>query len=848
MAPDLILQPKVSAFFLNKLASSLLGLLVLGLILSAILTGANSQGTLPIALILVVLWLGVFLLILLVILVSYVTFRKARYELYSDRIIIKSGGIWQDNQTELAVKNITHVDLELPFVEYGLFKTGNLRLRSAGTSKAEICLESLEDPQSIAEKLESLMRSNGFSLSKKSLIREDSPSALGTVVDIGNATLQLIVAVFFSFAYLPGIVGVFVNFGINPAFIVLVLALGLFGLYLIGLILKYFDIKNRLYSVYDGAIYYRKGFLTKHYAFIPLESMADSVTRQNFWQKLFGIYDILLSAKGVGTEIEFNNIAAGPAMEAAVDGAIRSLAAKVSDSVVVHTATTHKPAVPEIETDELVTKTAVAVANYSDQKSSIKKVQFGSATDQTVFSETITFQMNLIRSLSPLFISIGIGVLIVIALSIFFPPALFLLVGFFGTILSIISEAIRAFFTKYSISSQSVMEQYKFLTTNNKEFSLSKVTAVIFKQDVFDMILGTCSIRFLSIGSSTELLWRNIKKDVEFETKIKQALLLDDTAQTPLTQIAPEFTFLTALKANIIGLAILLTGLISTTSAIVFVFDYAWLAVAIWAIVIIVLSVALVYSHFYFQRMDLQVFSSFLHFASGIFLRQDYYVTHDNIRDVATVRYPLGDFGNIEFNIASELIPLSTQQQQQMAGQYGSANQSNYSKYINASKFSLNFVSGIESKQWQRLLDLIMLTKPSAQTYEAERLLAEFPEIIEYSARSNWKPDFAVMLLLCLIFPPLLLVLPFAVWAALKRRYYMEDKRIVADSGIFFNRRQSILYGKIDFIGTQQNFLQKLFKVGMLSVNTAGSSRAVMTVLNVPAYQKFYKLLQGKYR
>ena len=65
-----------------------------------------------------------------------VRYGKEKYIFTSNRIIHKSGTIFSDSETELIVRNITHVTMRLPFIENKLFSTGHVNIQSAGSGAA----------------------------------------------------------------------------------------------------------------------------------------------------------------------------------------------------------------------------------------------------------------------------------------------------------------------------------------------------------------------------------------------------------------------------------------------------------------------------------------------------------------------------------------------------------------------------------------------------------------------------------------------------------------------------------------------------------------------------------------
>jgi len=75
---------------------------------------------------------------------------------------------------------------------------------------------------------------------------------------------------------------------------------------------------------------------------------------------------------------------------------------------------------------------------------------------------------------------------------------------------------LQIFYTKYKVADNSINEQYKFLSTKNKEFNIQKITAVIMFRSLLDRIFNTCSIKFISIGSSSDITFEHINRDEQF--------------------------------------------------------------------------------------------------------------------------------------------------------------------------------------------------------------------------------------------------------------------------------------------------------------------------------------------
>ena len=78
-------------------------------------------------------------------------------------------------EKELLIKNITHINLSLPFVEHKLFQTGTVNVQAAGGSDVEVHFDSIDNPREMFELVEERMRHNGFALSSENRARHDRP-------------------------------------------------------------------------------------------------------------------------------------------------------------------------------------------------------------------------------------------------------------------------------------------------------------------------------------------------------------------------------------------------------------------------------------------------------------------------------------------------------------------------------------------------------------------------------------------------------------------------------------------------------------------------------------------------
>ncbi|MFC1769242.1 PH domain-containing protein, partial [Nanoarchaeota archaeon] len=243
----------------------------------------------------------------------YFKFKKEKYVIEKDRIVRYGGTIFSDTKTELIIKNITQVIMTLPFIENKVFKTGFVRIESAGTGVTEIVFKSVNDPDKLYQEIERIMKAGGFSLKKQKIIQQEYPKTSGVILDtlsffIGGLVIFLVIAS-----------NVSESVSVIPLWVIILVGLLFLVIYIPYTILRFLDLKLRVYRVYDDAITYSEGFLTKNFSFIPIENLADSAINQNIIARILGIYNVVLSCQGAGREINFRNMGNGIKLEENID-------------------------------------------------------------------------------------------------------------------------------------------------------------------------------------------------------------------------------------------------------------------------------------------------------------------------------------------------------------------------------------------------------------------------------------------------------------------------------------------------------------------------------------------------
>jgi len=738
----------------------------------------------------------------------FISYNKEEYIIEEQRIIIKKGGIFFDSSTELNIRNITFLDLELPFIENSIYKTGKITLTSAGTGLlSSLTLLSLSTPETLFQAIEEAMKANGFKLERKTLVMEAQPDTIGILLNILRKTGGFASFLFFAYFFINiFLISASSNF-IWPmiTFIVFVI------FYLAAVIIRFLDLKQRRYKVYEDCVHYNKGFLTKHSSFIPVENLSDSNTTQTFMQKIFGVYDIEISSKGIASEIKFKNLTQGEQIEAAID----------------NIAIEHQK---ELHSKPVQTETSTKSTINLDEKQ-WQTTEFTSELKMNPVVALLQFFISLIAS--------SFIVIIIIFTSASSGPevlANILFYGFFlgiGYIFGTISKILQIFYTKYRVAENSIKEQYKFLSTKNKEFNIQKITAVIMFRTLLDRIFNTCSIKFISIGSSSDITFEHVNRDEQFLEQLTLKFGFD-TKDTPQQEIKAHFSVTKMLLKELAGYLILgfvltigLLGLLLLSqyiSELDVLSILPYLAIMIGLVFTLFLIRAL-YGHFYHKQTRLKLYSDKLVLEQGLINLSRTLARYDNIKDMKATKWPYTQSGTLQINIAGDQIPQNNKRNNQN-------NTDSTSVRSFSNKLMIDYLDNVHEK----LNEL--------EEYFQSNKVTPVDIAVSKPALGN---DLFLLFLLSLLIWPLFLLIPFSLIELLRRKYIVQEHRVMERRGILNISITSILFEKIDNINRTQGPINKLFGNGSITLETAGSLTPELILSNVKDYSHLYELIREKY-
>jgi uncharacterized membrane protein YdbT with pleckstrin-like domain len=726
-------------------------------------------------------WIGLAVFlggVLLSFVASLASFRKERYQIQESRMICHRGGLVSDETNELEIRNITHVKLTLPWLRHKFFGVGDVIVQTSGNAKP-VVLHLIADPEALYAELRERMRRNGYDLTQQQLLHEERPALIGI---LGECLRLILGTVVTCAVILLRIFGITTNLKSTTLDHTVLLILAVIGTaVLIFVILRFLDLRRRTYRVYNDVVVYEEGFLTCHYAFIPYENIADSSTKRSFFDQLLGLFDVQISCQGSSSEIKFRRLRNGVALSAVIDHLVVLARQKQK---------------PELRSKVVDLATA---ANDRPRRHEPAATPVGEA----VVGE---FRMHAGRTIVPLLL-------------------LFPLLPIW--IVVMVQGVIRLLSTQYSLRPGSLRHSTRFLTVVDREFTYDKITGLVIKQNPWDKLFGTLSLKFWSIGSGKPLEFTHISAShINLPALMRQVGIPEASADPYLASAV--FRISTWLRAHlnlIPWLLLFVAGVVYMAIKFDPSFYYVLTAPALLGLL------GLVWSQLYYSRQQLRFHDHHIEAEQGIFIRRRYFIRYSNVKRTRVTRYPGGAEGKLEVYAAAE------EEVQQTIQQHG--NQKGTLKHC-------SFISGFLPAAFEQglLLDDILCGRVHAA---ANAVAAERQALLLESTRSVGTA-LTRLVLLSIVLLPLLVLLPITLPIMLVRvkrwRYRIESARIVRSWGVFYRSETSILLDRVDRLQQSQGPLNKLFRNGNVSITTAGCSKPDLDLTDSPDYQKLYEIIR----
>lgn len=803
------LKPDIKAFllygFIRSFFSSvvLFGILFIGAKLLIVSMGKDIPEARSLGISASYLWVILSLAAPFIYVSLSIQYNKEKYFFHEDKLFHKGGGIFNDFERELCVKNITHVTMMLPFIENTLFETGYIRVESAGALTTEIFLRSVANPKQLYENVITLMKKNGFKLKREKLIEQERPRPLAVFFEVFGVFVGVILfIVWISFVMMDG-------FKIDIDKLVAEhgpLLFGGLGLILLGVLtfcfFHFLDLKKRIYDLFDDTIAYTEGFLNKNYSFIPIENLADSSVTQSIPSRIFGLYDVKISCQGSRQEILFKNMENGETLSKNIDELISKTKIFIKEEV--------KPVIPAVNYGAPVVKPA------------IYKVE----PDREYKDE---FRMEKLRTWMP---AIILSPLLVVIL-----PA-----GIIAAISNVIAVACNVF----KVKADTIEHTFSFLSKKTKEFFLDKVTGIIFKENFVDKWCKTCSILFWSIGSGENITFSNIKKTEQLREKIlaKKGI----RKQNVLYTLNSAYDVSSMIKGNLYTYLIFVL-LISPC----FIFSpfYGFLSLAILFIGCII---TFIYRTIYYKNSRITFYEDYVHFTRGLFFIEDYFVYYDDIKDISTTKFPLSNRGNVRFNVAGETIIKTRNGERIVSHSFTIRFVDDISvldeliDMIFYQRPSVEKIIEIRKGLKDSSLKPEYSTKPCLSNY----LLFVLPGVIIIDvvtiAAINWGILKRSSLTTYLLLLSGVIILCAVIITIKAISYNIQSYRVYERSGVIFKKQTSITFNKMDFINFTQGPINKIFGNGNITINTTGSSKPELIIRNIKDFKKFYEIVKERYK
>lgn len=833
MQPDLIIKPVFAPFVIKPAVQFALTLVLCAAIAIELASINEVSGLMLPAILAILLFLSVGIHLAML----FVRFQKTSYSFYPDRIILQTGGLFDDRTVELQLKNITHVSTTIPFLENKFFSTGNVYIQAAGASGTEISMISIANPMSFYKEVAARMQKNGFSLTRKQEIQHEQPGFFGTVIQLGEAfTATVLVGGYFLFGM---IIEHFTQdkplstSGLLSAEFLssLLLYISLGTLFLgatIYAVLYALDLSRRNYILYDDVIDYSDGFLTQRHKFIPLENLADVTLTQSLLRRVFNYSDLVVSCQGADTNIHFKVMPRADQFKANLERLIRE-----------HKS--HQPVHPSIPFIDSRQPHAQYESQYQNQYQNqhdgqINHWQTAQASPQPVAPQRrratnrpeLELRLSLKRAIGGTALtygSIAIGValialLILPALSAItldssqllpeFPVAGFslglvlLMVGL--TVRDAVTHAIAYHATHYRMDDHKVGLHHTLFNKKHIEFTLDKITSISVSHTILDRVFHTATLQFHSIGTSEVIVFKHLDDGQAIANDILERLGFEDTQ--PTRTLTPSFSLQNVMRAHLDIIACIAGWTIISLIVAIFYPFFLLQLLLVSGLVLAQYSI----SEAFYQRTRLELFDDHLRLREGILTISSHYAAFHDIKHLHSTQYLNSQTGTLRWTIAGG----TTQE--------------------------LAFLEDVSTQHEQ--LDALLYAHP----IKAVRQPEQFTTTTLQTAKPELANSLTILLLTSAVLFPLLATLPVTLPILIIRmrtkQYTADSSRITSSWGRMYRHRQTILYNRIDHLTTSRDLLNNLFKNGNIGIATVGSTDTDLTLKNFKNHQEFYDTIK----
>ena len=738
------------------------------------------------------------ILLLLTILSYYfrfVTYKKSFFTLTDRKIIYKTGTILTDNTVEINLDKITLVKSRLGFIQNKLFKTGWLLVKTAGSNNSKVHFFHINDTMKTYEELQSRMKKNGFHLQKDQLVQTAKPHALGVFWELWAKILSTgLIVLYFAWWAFDSLSELwefsFISHFVNVAIVLYVLVA------VLTFTLSYLDLKRRKYEVFSDSIFYSEWFLTKNYAFIPMENISDTQNTQSFLSKVLWIHDVEISSGWANNKVVFKNMLWGEKMMESIK--------YLKDKTIMWTK-------DEIEWE--VKKQSLI--NFKD------KIEKPLDFDRDFTGE---YKMNIARSMA------GIMFMVLVLSPLLFIAWEALFIIFIVIIPAIIKSAISIIATKFQVTGSSVEYKYDFLTHKQNSFSVEKITKVTIIETLIDKLFKTCTIKFYSIGSGSAIVFKNIKKTDELYEKLLAKVWIYTSEE--FKSIPTKFNIIEYIKAHIfssifVALLVIFFGILSIYHII-----FTWLAVLILVLFFWFIGYKkLFYSQKFYQN---KLFKQFIQLNTWILIQSSEFALYRHIKSTHSTKNVATQVGNISLNVAGEQIQDTKSRKKIELSQIFSSNSIVLDYVVNAQ----SVVDAFDTIFLAEKVDSTELL--STKQDIKNTIVVTLPLAIIWFLFLGFSTNYIIVLSIFVIFS---LIFACIIWYIKTIKYSFQNHRILFSSWIFYKKILSIPYIRFNFIENDTGFVNKICKNGNVWIFTIWSGKKELNIKNISNYSQVYDLM-----
>ena len=738
------------------------------------------------------------ILLLLTILSYYfrfVTYKKSFFTLTDRNIIYKTGTILTDNTVEINLDKITLVKSRLGFIQNKLFKTGWLLVKTAGSNNSKVHFFHINDTMKTYEELQSRMKKNGFHLQKDQLVQTAKPHALGVfwelwakILSTGLIVLYFIWWAFDSLSELWEFS--FISHFVNVAIVLYVLVA------VLTFTLSYLDLKRRKYEVFSDSIFYSEWFLTKNYAFIPMENISDTQNTQSFLSKVLWIHDVEISSGWANNKVVFKNMLWGEKMMESIK--------YLKDKTIMWT---KDEIVWEVKKQSLI--------NFKD------KIEEPLDFDRDFTGE---YKMNIARSMA------GIMFMVLVLSPLLFIAWEALFIIFIVIIPAIIKSAIAIIATKFQVTGSSVEYKYDFLTHKQNSFSVEKITKVTIIETLIDKLFKTCTIKFYSIGSGSAIVFKNIKKTDDLYEKLLAKVWIYTSDEHK--SLPTKFNIIEYIKAHIfssifVAVLVIFLGILSIYHII-----FTWLAVLILVLFFWFIGYKkLFYSQKFYQN---KLFKQFIQLNTWILIQSSEFALYRHIKSTHSMKNVATQVGKISLNVAGEQIQDTKSRKKIELSQIFSSNSIVLDYVVNAQ----SVVDAFDTIFLAEKVDSTELL--SSKQDIKNTIVVTLPLAIIWFLFLGFSTNHIIVLSIFVIFS---LIFACIIWYIKTIKYSFQNHRILFSSWIFYKKILSIPYIRFNFIENDTGFVNKICKNGNVWIFTIWSGKKELNIKNISNYSQVYDLM-----